>query len=186
MAAFILAEIYRRTQTTPAEGALLRIIAHAANVQGRNAQMAYEILAQRSGYTVRWCIALVKRLEAKGILYVQRTMLRFAYNAVNVYAITRPWLKDLDYRTALARRKAQPPPQRASADGGPAFPSERFVHPSDTKREKSGQTDFCNEAKPEIPPEERHTLALKWLTPGSTVYRMVTGEGAEPANAGPP
>jgi predicted transcriptional regulator len=184
MAAFIIAEIFRRTQTTPAECEILRIISNAANVQGRNARIAYEVLARRSGYTVRWCMALVKRLEAKGILYVQRTVRRFAYNAVNVYAITRPWLHDLDYRTALDRRKAQQQAQRASAEGRPPFPSERFVHPPDTKREKPRHTDFSDEAKSEIPPEERHALALKWLTPGSTLYRMVTGEEAEPANEG--
>lgn len=174
MAAYIVTAIYQRTQTTSAECTILRVIGQVANVQGRNARIAYEAIAQRAGYTTRWVIELVSRLEERGILHVQRVRRRYALHDVNTYHITRPWLKDLTYREALDQRKAAQqqrtpaatPRKASSTESRSSFPSERCVHPEETKERKRAFPSFV----------DGETLTRKLgLTPGSRAYRLALG-----------
>jgi len=68
----ILAEIYRRVQTSSAESCLLQTIAHHANVLGKNAHISYIALARATGFTERWVKELVRRLEERHLLRVGR------------------------------------------------------------------------------------------------------------------
>lgn len=101
----ILSVIWSRVQCSPAESLTLQVITNAGNVFGQNARLSYDILADRTGFSVRWCMELVRRLEAKRLLRVLRQRLGYAHYAVNVYSVVRPWVRELDYREALRQQK---------------------------------------------------------------------------------
>ena len=166
MASPILAQIYSRIQTSPAESLILQIICYGANMFGQNAKLSYEVLAARSNFSARWCMTLVARLEAKRLLRVQRTRLGYAHHAINCYSVVRPWVRELDHREALEKRKAF---LRAKERQRPAPPPtaqmsscERIVHPETTQREN------------QAPTTEKDCLKAG-LSPGSAAWRASLG-----------
>ena len=166
MAAHILAHIYSRIQTSPAESLLLQIICYGANVFGQNAKLSYEVLAARSGFSVRWCIALVARLERKHLLRAHRTRLRYAHHAINCYSVVRPWVRELDHREALEKRKAflrsRKGQRPAPPDTARMSTCERSAHPEVNQREN------------QEPTTEKDCIKA-WLTPGSKAWRHSLG-----------
>ena len=118
----ILAEIYRRVQTSSAESCLLQTIAHHANVLGKNAHISYIALARATGFTERWVKELVRRLEERHLLRVYRRKVRWDYHAINTYDLVQPWLR------------ARPLYPTARMD------SERGKHPHITKRPKPNKS----------------------------------------------
>lgn len=161
MAAHIIAEIYRRVETSHAESTILQVIAYAANVQGQNSKIAFDAIAQRAGYSQRWTIIIIQRLEAKCLLRVHRHRLGYAIHDVNRYDIVRPWLRDVSMRE-LYKRKASS-----------IRPSERFVQRAESK-EKTKETGDANRKEEVIFATHEECINLG-LTPGSIPYNCARG-----------
>ena len=125
MSAHILANIFQRVQSSPSESTILQTIARATNVQGRNARLSYEAMAARTGFSIRWCIELVARLEQRHLLRVTRTRLSYAHCEINRYDVVCPWRRDLTYQEALERRQAY---VQSKADTARLRSSERCLH----------------------------------------------------------
>lgn len=154
MSASILANIYRRVQTSQAESTVLQILSHRTNVQGLNARISYEALAKATNFSERWVKEIVRRLEAKYLLRVYRQWLAPHKNAINRYDIIRPWLRELSYREAYHRKQAT---AHSSSEG--------FIHPYPNAREKKESEGFCT---------HEECIAIG-LTPGSIAYRSARG-----------
>ena len=129
-----LSNLLARVQHTDSESTILQTIAKVSNVQGKNARLSYEAMAARTGFSIRWCIELVARLEAKHLLRVRRTRLSYAHCAINVYDVVCPWRRDLTYQEALERRQAY---VQSKADTARLRSSERDVHRNPNTEEKT-------------------------------------------------
>jgi len=153
----ILAEIYRRVQTSSAESCLLQTIAHHANVLGKNAHISYIALARATGFTERWVKELVRRLEERHLLRVYRRKVRWDYHAINTYDLVQPW------------RRARPLYPTARMD------SERGKHPHITKRENYSQPTIEMSELPPPKPITGDFLAWLGLSPGGEAYQNALG-----------
>jgi hypothetical protein len=92
MPATDLQTMFRRVQTTKAEGRVLDAILSQADIYGKNAKVAYECLAAITGFSIRHVKRLVKSLECdKRLLRVRRQVLWPGHNAINVYHVVVPW-----------------------------------------------------------------------------------------------
>jgi DNA-binding Lrp family transcriptional regulator len=156
MSATSITQILDRVQHTASESQVLQAIAKVSNVQGRNARISYEAMAARTGFSIRWCMELVARLEQRHLLRVTRTRLGNAHCAINVYDVVVPWRRDLTYQEALERRQ-----QYLKSRRGTAHPSssERIAHRNPNEREK---------IPPELPTDAE--LARIGVYPGSPTY----------------
>ena len=149
-----LPEILRRVQTSQAESLILQTIAYRANVQGQNARISYPALAAATDVSEQWVKQLVKRLEEKHLLRVHRQWIGYAKCAVNRYDIIRPWLRELSYAQAYARK--QETTAHLSRQGS--------VDPNIPKGENK-------DANP-VPTPCSHEECIKiGLTPGTEPYR---------------
>lgn len=159
----ILANLLNRVQHTASESQILQTIAKVSNVQGKNARISYEAMAARTGFSIRWCIALVARLESRHLLRVRRTRLGYAHCAINVYDIVVPWRRDLTYQEALERRQQY---TKAKADSARLRSSERCLHRNTQQEEKAP-----------LPPVPLPTEAecRQWLTPGTFAWKASLG-----------
>jgi DNA-binding Lrp family transcriptional regulator len=90
---------------SPAESLVMQEIASHANIQGQNSRISYEALAAATDFSEQWVKQLVKRLEAKHLLRVHRQWIGYAKCAVNRYDLIRPWLRELTYTQAYARKQ---------------------------------------------------------------------------------
>lgn len=125
MSNHMIANLLDRVKHTDSESTILQEIARVANVQGRNARISYEAMAARCGFSVRWCIELVSRLEQRNLLRVTRTRISYAHCEINRYDIVVPWRRDLTYQEALERRQAYLKSQQETAR---LRSSERIAH----------------------------------------------------------
>lgn len=154
MSAHIVASFFVRMQTSPAECAVIVAIASHANVLGQNARVSYEVLAAQTGFSVRWVVELVKRLEGKALLRVRRVRLSLTRCAINVYTIVRPWVRALATRHHPQGTSAHP-----FSDGSAQRPPQR------------GREE-------EIPtPEDASAFekGMPFWTPGSLAWRRAQG-----------
>ncbi len=158
----ILPEILRRVQTSPAESLVLQTIAYRANVQGQNAHVSYPALAAATDFSEQWVKQLVKRLEEKHLLRVHRQWIGYAKCAVNRYDIVRPWLREMSYAQAYARK--QESTAHLSRQGN--------VDPEPTKRENKEQTPYQS---PDCTPCSHEECIKAGLTEGSVAYRHARG-----------
>jgi hypothetical protein len=166
----ILPDILRRVQTSPAESLVLQTIAYRANVQGQNARISYEALAAATDFSEQWVKQLVKRLEEKHLLRVHRQWIGYAKCAVNRYDIIRPWLRELSYAQAYARK--QETTAQMSRQGS--------VDPNTTKRENKEQIAYQN---PDRSPCSHEECLKIGLTPGTDAYRASRGMPESPPNS---
>jgi len=149
-----IAKIFERVQTSPAESLILQTLAHKSNIQGQNARMSYEALAASTDFSERWCKELVRRLEEKHLLRVQRLWLAPGKCAINRYDLVCPWRRELTYREALDRKSTTA-----------HFSGEGFQHPYPTQRENKEPAGACS-----------HEMCLKaGLTEGSEAYLAARG-----------
>jgi hypothetical protein len=94
----ILQEIFRRVQLSRAEGIVLDAILFKANIYGKFARVAYEALAAITGFSQRHVRRLVKSLECvRRLLRVDRRRICPGHNAINVYHVVIPWLRQVSY-----------------------------------------------------------------------------------------
>jgi hypothetical protein len=90
---------------SPAESLILQEIASHANIQGMNARISYEALSASAGFSERWTKELVKRLEDRHLLRVQRRWIGPSLCAIHIYSIVRPWLRELNYAEVFRRKQ---------------------------------------------------------------------------------
>ena len=84
--------MFRRLQTTEAEGKVLDAILSQADGYGRNAKVAYRCLARLTGFSIRHVMRLTKSLERdRRLLRIDRCRLWSGRNAINVYHVVVPW-----------------------------------------------------------------------------------------------
>jgi hypothetical protein len=134
----IITDIISRMQVSPAELQILHTIAKNGNVFGQNSRTSYSYMAGGTGYSERYCKALEKRLETRHLLRVERRVIKPGLNAINVYSIVRPWLKELSYHEAYINKLRR---QRAKEDTA-HLSSDRGCSPKGETREKKKQQGF--------------------------------------------
>jgi hypothetical protein len=156
----ILAKIFRRVQTSDAEGRVLRAILSKANMFGKHARVAYECLAAITGFSVRHVKRLVKSLiYERRLLRVYKQVLWPGHNAINVYDVVIPWRREVSFAD-MGRGRTYPHQNRLNNKG------DRTCHPSTHQEEKSPlqPARLCTEKE-----------ASTWFTPGSDPWYFAQG-----------
>lgn len=154
---YIIADIFRRCQTSTAESLILQTLAQHANVLGKNARMSYIALSRATGFTERWVKELIRRLEERHLLRVYRRKIQHDYNAINTYDLVQPWLR---------ARPLYPTAHMAS---------ERGKHPHTTRRENHEK--IAIQVPELLSPKPITGDFLSWLglSPGSDAYQSALG-----------
>ena len=156
----ILQRIFRRVQISRAEGIVLDAILSKANLYGKHARVAYECLAGITGFSVRHVKRLVKSLVCeRRLLRVDKRVLWYAHNAINVYHVVIPWRGEVTYEEMGVGRKF--PRQDKVFDKG-----DRACHPNThTERNPLMQpAQMCTEKE-----------ASEWFTPGTLPWYYAQG-----------
>ena len=166
MRASILQKIFRRVQISRAEGIVLDAILSKANLYGKHARVAYECLAGITGFSVRHVKRLVKSLVCeRRLLRVDKRVLWYAHNAINVYHVVIPWRGEVTYQEmGLGRKPAR---------------SDRVNNKGDIRCHPKGHTNRqipCEPARLCTEPE-----ASEWLTKGTVPWYYA--QGLEPPAA---
>ena len=160
MRASILAKIFRRVQTSDAEGRVLRAILSKANLFGKHARVAYECLAAITGFSIRHVKRLVKSLiEKRRLLRVTKRVLWPGHNAINVYDVIIPWRGEVSF-SEMGIGKKYPRQDRLNNKG------DRACHPN-THHEENSQLQparLCTE-----------TEASVWFSQGSDPWYFAQG-----------
>jgi hypothetical protein len=95
MRAFILQRIFRRVQISRSEGIVLDAILSKANMFGKHARVAHEVIQAITGLARSTVYAAIARLEKiHHLLRVERKVLWYCHNAINVYHVVIPWRQD--------------------------------------------------------------------------------------------
>jgi hypothetical protein len=144
----ILQRIFRRVQISRSEGIVLDAILSKANIFGKHARIAHEAIQAITGLARSTVYAAIARLEKiHHLLRIERKVLWYCHNAINVYHVVIPWRADPLYneRQRMGWGKKN--------NKGPATSD-----PHIQREEKSLQT-------PARPCSEKE--ASKWLTPGT-------------------
>src|SRR4051794_34333560 len=91
----ILAKIFRRVQISRAEGIVLDAILSKANLFGKHARVAHEVIEAMTGLARSTVYAAIARLEKiRHLLRVERKVLWPGHNAINIYHVVIPWRAD--------------------------------------------------------------------------------------------
>jgi hypothetical protein len=160
MRASILQRIFRRVQLSRAEGIVLDAILSKANLFGNHARVAYECLAAITGFSIRHVKRLVKSLiYERRLLRVDKRVLWYCHNAINVYHVVIPWRREVNYQE-MGSGRAYPRQDRLNNKGDkrchPNTPTERKL-PCEPAR-------LCTEQE-----------ASAWLTTGSAPWYFAQG-----------
>jgi hypothetical protein len=164
----ILQRIFRRVTLTPAEGIVLDAILSKANLYGKYAKVAYECLAAITGFSVRHVKRLVKSLiEKRRLLRVDKRVLWYCHNAINVYHVVIPWRREVSYgEMGIGRNYTRPDKVNNRGD--------RRCHPK-------GQTDIQIPCEPARLCTEKE--ASEWLTEGTAPWYYAQGLEPPPGNS---
>jgi hypothetical protein len=91
----ILQRIFRRVQISRSEGLVLDAILSKANLYGKHAKVAHEVIQAITGLARSTVYAAIARLEKiHHLLRVERKVLWHCHNAINVYHVVIPWRQD--------------------------------------------------------------------------------------------
>jgi hypothetical protein len=91
----ILQRIFRRVQVSRSEGLVLDAILSKANLYGKHARVAHEVIQAITGLSRSTVYAAIARLEKiHHLLRVERKVLWYCHNAINVYHAVIPWRAD--------------------------------------------------------------------------------------------
>ena len=91
----ILQRIFRRVQISRSEGIVLDAILGKANLYGKHAKIAHEAIQAITGLARSTVYAAIARLEKiHHLLRVERKVLWYCHNAINVYHVVIPWRAD--------------------------------------------------------------------------------------------
>jgi len=90
-----LADMFQRAQVNDAEGRVLRAILSQANIFGKHAKIAHEVIQAMTGLARSTVYAAIARLEKiRHLLRVERKVLWPGHNAINIYHVVIPWRAD--------------------------------------------------------------------------------------------
>jgi hypothetical protein len=161
MRASILQRIFRRVQISRAEGIVLDAILSKANMFGKHARVAHEVIQAITGLSRSTVYAAIARLEKiHHLLRVERKVLWYCHNAINVYHVVIPWRADPLYN----ERRMMGWDKRY--DKGPNSPDPH------TKREKKSPLQ-PTQTFTKIPTE---TEASVWFSHGSDLWYFAQGK----------
>ena len=91
----ILQRIFRRVQLSRSEGIVLDAILSKANLYGKHAKVAHEVIQAMTGLSRSTVYAAIAHLEKiSHLLRVERKVLWYCHNAINVYHVVIPWRSD--------------------------------------------------------------------------------------------
>jgi hypothetical protein len=166
----ILQTIFRRVQLSRAEGIVLDAILSKANIYGKFARVAYEAIAAITGFSKRHVRRLVKSLECvRRLLRVDRRRICPGHNAINIYHVVVPWLRQVSYEEmGIGRQDSSA--SRTAGWGRPNNKGDRTCPPRviPTPRQAS------------VPVSE--TEASRWWTPNTPLWYY--SQGLEPPELG--
>ena len=136
MRASILQTIFHRVQVNKSEHLVLDVILSKANMYGKHARVAHEVIQAITGLARSTVYAAIARLEKiHHLLRVERKVLWFCHNAINVYHVVIPWRADplYDERKTMGRGRknnkgpGSPDPHTKREEKSPAFPAQTFT-----------------------------------------------------------
>jgi hypothetical protein len=136
MRASILQRIFRRVQISRSEGIVLDAILSKANMFGKHAKVAHEVIQAITGLSRSTVYAAIARLEKiHHLLRVERKVLWFCHNAINVYHVVIPWRQDPLYneRRMMGWDKrnnkgpGRPDPNNRQEEKSPLSPAQTFT-----------------------------------------------------------
>jgi hypothetical protein len=132
----ILQRIFRRVQISRSEGIVLDAILSKANIYGKHARVAHEVIQAITGLARSTVYAAIARLEKiHHLLRVERKVLWYCHNAINVYHVVIPWRQDPLYneRRTMGWDKANfkgpksPDPHPKREEKSPASPAQMYT-----------------------------------------------------------
>jgi hypothetical protein len=156
----ILARIFNRVQVNKSECLVLDVILSKANMYGKHAKVAHEVIQAITGLARSTVYAAIARLEKiHHLLRVERKVLWYCHNAINIYHVVIPWRADPLYN----ERRMMGWDKRNNK--GPKSPD-----PNTKREEKSPLSPAQTFTK--IPTEREVSL---WFTPGSDPWYFAQG-----------
>jgi hypothetical protein len=138
----ILAKIFRRVQVNASERLVLDVILSKANMYGKHAKVAHEVIQAITGLARSTVYAAIARLEKiLHLLRVERKVLWHCHNAINVYHVVIPWRADPLYnerKTMGWGRKnnkgpGRPDPHPKHEEKSSAQPAQTCTEPASEK-----------------------------------------------------
>jgi hypothetical protein len=156
----ILQRIFRRVQISRSEGLVLDAILSKANLYGKHARIAHEVIQAITGLARSTVYAAIARLEKiHHLLRVERKVLWFCHNAINVYHVVIPWRGDplYDERRRMGwderynKGPKSPDPHTKREEKSPRSPAQTFTR---------------------VPTQKELST---WLTPGSDPWYFAQG-----------
>ena len=160
MRASILQRIFRRVQISRSEGLVLDAILSKANMYGKHARIAHEVIQAITGLARSTVYAAIARLEKiHHLLRVERKVLWPGHNAINIYHVVIPWRADPLYNERRMmgwdkrnnKSPARPDPHTKPEENPPLSPAQTFTG---------------------IPTQKEVSL---WFTPGSDPWYFAQG-----------
>jgi hypothetical protein len=136
MRASILQRIFNRVQVNKSERLVLDVILSKANMFGKHAKVAHEVIQAITGLARSTVYAAIARLEKiHHLLRVERKVLWFCHNAINVYHVVIPWRCDPLYneRKMMGWDKrndkgpGRPDPHTKQEEKSPLAPAQTFT-----------------------------------------------------------
>jgi hypothetical protein len=160
MRASILQRIFRRVQVNASERLVLDAILSKANMYGKHARVAHEVIQAITGLARSTVYAAIARLEKiHHLLRVERKVLWYCHNAINIYHVVIPWRSDPLYN----ERRMMGWDKRYNE--GPKSPD-----PHQLQEEKFSPSPAQTFTR--IPTEKEVST---WLTPGSDPWYFAQG-----------
>jgi hypothetical protein len=161
MRASILAQIFNRVQVNKSERLVLDAILSKANMFGKHARVAHEVIQAITCLARSTVYAAIARLEKiHHLLRVERKVLWYCHNAINVYHVVIPWRADPLYN----ERKMMGWDKRYNK--GPKSPD-----PHTKREEKSHQAPEQTFTK--MPTEKEASV---WFRDGSDLWYFAQGK----------
>ena len=152
----ILQKIFRRVQISRSEGIVLDAILGKANHYGKHARIAHEVIQAITGLARSTVYAAIARLEKiHHLLRVERKVLWYCHNAINVYHVVIPWRADPLYNERRMMGRA------TKNNKGPAASD---PHPKREEKSPASPARLCTEQE-----------ASSWLTPGTAPWYFAQG-----------
>jgi hypothetical protein len=136
MRASILQRIFNRVQVSKSERLVLDVILSKANMFGKHARVAHEVIQAITGLARSTVYAAIARLEKiHHLLRVERKVLWYCHNAINVYSVVIPWRQDPLYneRKMMGWDKrnnkgpGRPDPKTHQEEKSPLSPAQTFT-----------------------------------------------------------
>jgi len=136
MRASILQRIFNRVQVNKSERLVLDAILSKANMFGKHARVAHEVIQAITGLSRSTVYAAIARLEKIcHLLRVERKVLWPGHNAINIYHVVIPWRGDPLYnerkRMGWDKRYNKgpnsPDPNSKQEENSPLQPAQTFT-----------------------------------------------------------